>query len=63
MFAHQDPAITNPFETNDNRSQIEEGILTNSKIRWNSTYLKSFHGFLKIFALVRKIMISSLKPF
>ena len=62
MFAHQDPAITNPFETNDSHSQIEDSP-PNSKIGWNSTYLKSFPGFLKIFALVRKFMISSFENF
>ena len=70
MFSHQDPDIKqsetndNPFQdpdikqsaTNDNPFQANQ---SNPKIGCNSAYLKSCPGFLKIFAMVRHIMIHS----
>ena len=55
MFADRDPANHpdyNPF-------QAVENNVSNSKIGFSSAYLKSCSGFLKIFALVRNLMIKS----
>ena len=53
MFADQDPAN----HPDDNPFQAVETNVSNSKIGFNSAYLKSCSGFLKILALVRNIMI------
>ena len=58
MFSHQDPDIKQS-ETNDNPFQAVENNQSNPKIGCNSAYLKSCPGFLKIFAMVRNIMIQS----
>ena len=53
MFADRDPANhpdNNPFHAVENND-------SNSNIGFNSAYLKSCSGFLKILALVRNIMI------
>ena len=59
MFADRDPANHPDF----NPFQAVENNISNSKIGFNSTYLKSCSGFLKIFALVRNLMIHSFEIF
>ena len=55
MFADRDPAN----HPDDNPFQAVENNVSNSKIGFSSAYLKSCSGFLKIFALVRNLMIKS----